>query len=435
LFSVEASVVEINYGVPHLAACRDCWIEATEVVASLRDTKNLPRFSDSRDAVVTLMEAEEDRIARSLRSKGWWAGLKDATLGEQKEKINEVAAVQTGEVFETIIHQAQILARRDPFAAERSAMTAHLLVDKLSDIQFPPPVKNAFRLSAMTVVANSRRLAANWPGAFEAVSRARTYLTPQQMVSVEGANLISVHASLVCDTGLLEEAEILLYQAAGIYRGAGDFVGVAKIGVKEADAILASGRPEEALMKARDVLAIMPPGCARLEMFARNIATESLVGLGRLSEALRSYGRAKPLNEQFGGEVDLLKFEYLEAKILDALGDARESEKLFRSAIHGLTEAEIYRSAFIARLALFESLFKRAAFGKAARLCEEAIGLLQKTKRIHAQMSQVWKDLLVAVKTQALEEYHLSVMKDYLIRHWTSPATNAPVFTAKPKPD
>jgi hypothetical protein len=86
------------------------------------------------------------------------------------------------------------------------------------------------------------------------------------------------------------------------------------------------------------------------------------------------------------------------AQILDAFGYARESEKLFRSAIDGLTDAEIYRSAFIARLALFESFFKRDAFGKAIRFCEETLDLLKMTKGIHAQISQVWQELLKAVR-------------------------------------
>ena len=98
-------------------------------------------------------------------------------------------------------------------------------------------------------------------------------------------------------------------------------------------------------------------------MLARSIITESMVALGRLPEALKSYEATKPLYDEIGGELMLFKAEYLEAKILDALGYARESEKLFRSAIDGATEMESYRLSFFLRFAFFESLFKRDALG------------------------------------------------------------------------
>ena len=124
--------------------------------------------------------------------------------------------------------------------------------------------------------------------------------------------------------------------------------------------------------------------------------------------------------------MTLLKAEYLEAKILAALGYARESEKLFRSAIDGVTEMEAYRLSILFRFAFFESLFKRNALGKAARLCQEGIELLEKTDGVHPQMRQVWRDLLDAVQAEALKEAHLVEMREYLVRHWALPSARAP---------
>ncbi len=145
-------------------------------------------------------------------------------------------------------------------------------------------------------------------------------------------------------------------------------------------------------------------------------------------EALKSYEATKPLYDEVGGELTTFKAEYLEAKILDALGYARESEKLFRSAIEGATELEAYRLSFLFRFAFFESLFKRNALSKAAQLCQEGIDLLQQTGAVHAQMRQVWQDLLAAVEAKSFTEAHLAEMRDYLVRHWASPALRAPLF-------
>ncbi|HEV7509020.1 MAG TPA: hypothetical protein VGS07_29360 [Thermoanaerobaculia bacterium] len=149
---------------------------------------------------------------------------------------------------------------------------------------------------------------------------------------------------------------------------------------------------------------------------------------GREPEALKSYEATKHLYDEVGGELTLFKAENLEAKLLDALGHARESEKLFRSAIDGASELEAYRLSFIFRFAFFESLFKRDALGKATQLCQEGIDLLQQTGTVHSQMCQVWRDLLAAVETKAFREAHLAEMRDYLVRHWASPAVRTPFF-------
>ncbi len=43
---------------------------------------------------------------------------------------------------------------------------------------------------------------------------------------------------------------------------------------------------------------MLTPGAARLEMLTRSIITESLIFLGRSSEALRSFVATRPIYEQ-----------------------------------------------------------------------------------------------------------------------------------------
>jgi tetratricopeptide (TPR) repeat protein len=309
-------------------------------------------------------------------------------------------------------------------------MSAYRLVDYLPTGEFPDHVKEGLRLSAMTIVANSRRLASNWPGALSAVSEAQCCLAKGQPSPTERANLLSIHASLLCDVGKLDESISLLSQATGLYQSAGDSKGVAKMKIKAADALYGASKLSEAMRMAEDALTLLStdPEAVRLKLLARSIIIESMIALERPTAARRRYEATKHLYHEVGGKLTLLRGEYLEAKLLDALGHARESEKLFRKAIDGVTEMEAYRLSFLFRFAFFESLFKRDALGKAARLCEESIDLLQSTRGSHSQMSQVWKDLLAAVKAQALKGYHLAIMRDYLVRHWAAPALQAPIF-------
>jgi tetratricopeptide (TPR) repeat protein len=436
LFSYKATAAEISHAAAHMVVCPMCWTLASEVVASLKRTNDLVpgrrgrpperRIRDARDALIVLMENQEQRSIGLLRAKGWWAELKELNPKEQADKVNSVAAVHQREVVETIIREAKLACGRDPYAGEHLAMAAHGLVDHLPGEEFPAHVKDGFRLSAMTVVANSRRLAGDWQGSFSAISSAKSCLLAGKVEPGAEAYLLSVHASLVGDTGHLEDAMLLVSRAADIYRNAGDFKGLATMRIHAADTLQQVSKPGDAILMAEDALTLLTPDCIRLEMLARSIITESMVALGRLPEALKSYEATKPLYDEVGGELTLLKAEYLEAKILDALGYARESEKLFRSAIDGVTEMEIYRLSILWRFEFFESLVKRDALGKAARLCQEGIDMLQKTDRVHPQMCQVWRDLLASVKMEALLEGHLEEMRKYLVRHWALPALRAP---------
>jgi tetratricopeptide (TPR) repeat protein len=436
IFSYGATVAEVDHGVAHLAGCPRCWTLASKVIASLRRTNGLVprkagrppewRFKDARDALIAIMEVQEQRSIGWLRAKGWWAELRELNPKEQAHKVSSVAAIHRQEVIETIIREAKLVCARDPYLAEHLAMTAHMLVDYLEDGEFPNYLKSTLRISAMTVVANSRRLDGNWQGSFSALSHAKSYLLVGKIDAGAEAYLLSVHASLVCDMGRLEDAVLLVSRAADIYMNSGDLRGLATMKIQAADALQGARKLSEAILMAEDALILLTPDCIRLEMLARSIITECLVALGRLPEALKSYEATRPLYDEVGDEVTLLKVEYLEAKILDALGYSRESEKLFRSSIDRVTEMEIYRLSFLWRFAFFESLFKRKALGKAVRLCQEGIDLLRKVDRVHPQMSQVWRDLLVSVEAEALTEIHLAQMREYLMRHWAVPAREAP---------
>jgi hypothetical protein len=71
VFSWEATESEIHTGLAHIGACRECWTLASEVVAALKQTDDLVprrrgrppewRYSDARDALLVLMEIQEQR--------------------------------------------------------------------------------------------------------------------------------------------------------------------------------------------------------------------------------------------------------------------------------------------------------------------------------------------------------------------------------------
>jgi tetratricopeptide (TPR) repeat protein len=425
VFSGKASAPDVAYAVPHLSGCRPCWRVAGNVIAQLKREGLLQRFGDGRAAVIALVEEETRRTARLIRAQAWWEELAELGPRDQIERVKAVGALQTGELFETILTEARSVWGSDPYLAEHSALTAHFLVDHLPSEQFTELTRRRYRAAAMVVVANSRRLMTDWPGAAAALGAARNHLK-ESTDTLEEAGLLSIQASLECDTGNIEAACGLLLRAAAIYGNAGLQGELAKIHIQEAHAFFIGNAPDMAIGKAEEALLLLSPFNVELQAVAKSLITESLVVTGRVEEALRSFEETRHLYEELG-ESYKVKTLYLQARLADGLGSVRESEKLFRKAIQGFTERECYKDAFLARLALLESFFQREAVHKAERLCEEAIDLLQKTDRIHSQIIKVWRDLLSYVRSQRLKTYHLAEVRDYLVRHWTAPAPRPPL--------
>jgi len=412
--------------VPHLVACRLCWELAAQIVAELKKDNALARTPDARSAVLTLLEEEEKAALGLLRARAWWADLKTLSRDEQIDRIQAVAALRTQTFCEVILAEARAVAPSDPFVGEEIALVARSLAQSLSTPRYPEKLKSDLQAEAMIAVANCRRLAADWKGSQGALAAASNLLDRGTGDPARQGRFLSICASLATDTGNFEMALGLLGRAAELYRSAQDSGGLSNVSVKEAGTLMAAFRHEEAITRAKEVLAMLAPAEIRLEMLARSIITQSLIYLDRPSEALRSFIAARPLYEQIWGRRTQLDVAYLEALLLDSLGCARESEKAFRDVIAGYIEEELYKDAFLTILTFFESLYKRGALDKAAQVCEDASRLLD-TPLCHDQMKQVWAELLEQVRSRALTVGRVLQVRLYLLRHWSVPAARLPL--------
>jgi hypothetical protein len=427
LLSGKAVQIEVDRMVPHLVGCRPCWELAAQTVAELKKDNALARTPDARSAVLTLLEEEEKAALDLLRARAWWADLKTLSRDEQVDRIQTVAALRTQTLFEVILAEARTVAPSDPFVGEEIALVARSLAQSLSTPRYPEKLKSDLQAEAMIAVANCRRLAADWKGSQGALAGASNHLDRGTGDPARQARFLSICASLATDTGKFETALDLLGRAAELYRSARDPEGLSSVAVKEANTLMAAFRHEEAIARAREVLAMLTPAEIRLEMLARSIITQSLIYLGRPSEALRSFIAARPLYEQLWGRRTQLDVAYLEALLLDSLGCARESEKAFRDVIAGYIEEELYKDAFIGLLTFFETLVKRDALRKAKQVYNEAADLLaQAGAGSHDQMRQVWRQLLRQIDGDSLKDYQLQEVRQYVYRHWNTPAARPP---------
>ncbi|HYN20016.1 MAG TPA: helix-turn-helix domain-containing protein [Thermoanaerobaculia bacterium] len=401
---------EVDSGSLHLLRCGQCLDLAAELVEELRE------------------DLEKRQALLFLQARGWWAELGNLSPAQQRDRIRSVAALRTRELFEVAIADAAAAASSDPHLGEETALTARMLAELLPCAQYPEALKCDLEGEALIVIANSRRLAADWSGSRAALQEARRCFEKGTGDPKLAARLFSVSASLASDTGNFEAAHRLLAQAEEKCRLTQDRVGLATVAVQKAGNLLAEFQIGAAIRNAEQALTLLSPGDDRLEMLARSVVTECLIDLQRPDEAFRSFLTTRPLFDRFPGrETEIKRVAYLEARLLEALGYVRESEKAFRELIKSDLEEGFYKDAFIHTLTFFESLYRRGALEKAARVCEEAASLLD-TPLCHAQMKQVWEQLLAQVRSDALTAGRILEVRLYILRHWSVPAARLPQY-------
>jgi tetratricopeptide (TPR) repeat protein len=425
-----ADEAEVMRAMHHLARCRPCLAAAQEHLAAV-DRPPL-RLADARAALVRFVEQERQSLVEDLEARAWWADLRELSPAEQVRKVRSVAALWTLPVFDLIVAEANTVGRSDPFLGESLAGVALALIDQLPEPRCSKALKNDLRGEALIVIANCRRIGADWEGSAEALAAARQNLAQGTGDLGLEARHLSIHASLCTDTGHFEKALSFARRAVDSYRNLGDSQGVAHNLVLEAGCLLAALLPKEAIETAHQALQRIPAEEIRLQVLAKFILVESLVILERPLEAARYFQEAEPLCRNAGRAMQLRAL-YFEARLLDGLGRVRESEKLFRAAIKSYFDDELYKDAFITLLTLFECFCRRGALGKAAALCEAAIAAASESgEACNDQIRKAWEDLLAVVRIRQLSEEELVHARRFLIRNWSLPVAGAVVL---PRPE
>lgn len=374
-----------------------------------------------------LLRDEEKEALGRLRARAWWMELRPLAQKERLSRIETTRALQSRELFDTILEEASASALSDPGRGEETAVVAYTLAGLLPESRCPKPVKNDLQGAALGGVGNCRRLAGDWHGSATAFQDAQGHLARGSGDPAREARLLSFRASLAADMGHHDKALALLARAAASYGSILDDVGVAFITVQEAGTLLAANRHEEAVARADKALRLLTPRDTRLEILARNIVTASLVYLGRPAEALRSLHATRPLFQELGSSWSDSQLGYLEALVLDSLGYEQEAETAFRIHSGELLEAGSYKNAFLFLLTRVELLFRRGALEKASGACVEAIELMEDAgEDRNAQTIALFRDLLALIDARRLTESGLLETRHALMRSWAAPAP-APV--------
>jgi hypothetical protein len=172
---------------------------------------------------------------------------------------------------------------------------------------------------------------------------------------------------------------------------------------------------------SRIALGVINGRWARLEMFGRFLYTESLISLQKLPEALLFYDSSLAAFEE-ASEADSFKVKYLEALLLDAMGDVRLADRAYSEAIDGFSDLDLFKISLMARLSFFASLFRRKLWARCLDVAKKTYVFVAQNPRAHGQMRALWRNLELATGQQIVTTAHLEEVKRYLVLHWARSA-------------
>lgn len=429
VFAGSAFQGEEEHAARHLVGCDVCSALAAEVVADLAARQALAPGKRSVRVLADLLREKEETLVRSLQAKTWVEVVRALPEAEQARAVRDWKDLRSRSFLEAVIEEAAARAIQDPEEGEDLARFGLTVADALEKNQLGPRVLGDVRSELWAVIANARRLRADWQGSSTAIQEARLSLATGTGDLHAEARLLSVEASLLTDLGRREPAVSLLKQARSIYVTLGDQQLVARTLLQAANT-LTDVDPQQAYEVAGEALGLLDRDEAKLVMMARSIRIECLIELGEIRQALFAFQAVRSRYVQFSEDRIQLRVLFIEARLLEGFGKTREAERRYEQVIRGFWNLRLYKDSLLDRLYLFAFHFNRGALVKAERVCK--VGLKQLASiDAHPQMKSVWAELLTSLQTGALDAQALHAVRSYMVLHWRVPAEHSPLAPSR----
>src|SRR5215213_7831939 len=154
--------VEERRAARHLSRCERCWAAAVDVVASRSEQPKVSNTSSKRSLLLCTLEDEERIALADLKARGLWAELRELSPSEQVQRVRSTFTAQSSNLCEIMLKEAWSAASSDPHRTEQTAHLCLLIARLLPAGQ--ARYRAGIEAEALTVVANCRRLAADWNG-------------------------------------------------------------------------------------------------------------------------------------------------------------------------------------------------------------------------------------------------------------------------------
>lgn len=401
------------------AAARVFW----EQNISLRGPRTTGESGGWIEKLVRRLERQR-RAARSERQSARESlhELLDQPAARQLLRVRNSRRFQTVALCTLVLERAFAEGLRDPSTALELAELGLAIARELDPERYGEALTHDMQARAWAYVANARRLTSDLRGAELGFARALPLLA-------RGSGDLIEHARILCLKGYLrlaqrrfDESVRLFDRAIRRYGTVGDQHLVGKTMVDKGSTYAEAGDSPRAIRALRRGLARLD---AEREPRAVLVAKHNLILLlyetGESEAALQLLNETRLLHRALGNPLDLLRFKWLEGKLLSEEGYLGEAEGALEGVIDGFVDRKMGYPAAIAAMDLAAVYLQRNRIGEMRRLASEVLPIFQ-SLNIHREAVVALTLFRKAVERESLDQRLIGQMSRYLKRSASRPA-------------
>lgn len=295
------------------------------VVSSPRDYD--PLF----DRVLRKLKLRQAALDEEWREAGrLYRELLARPQGERERLVRGDGRFHLWALSDLLQEECHAAGFRDPRQALRLARLGVLVADRLSPVGYGARLVQDQRARAWIKLANVRRIRWQFEEAQQALGKAYSHLRGGSGDVSEASYLLEIEASLRGTQGAFGHALRLFDRAIQHYRALGERELEARTLMSRCLYLGYAGDAHGASTGLLRVLELLAPQARDLMRIAQHNLALCLFESGRPRESLAVLKEAVPLFQDAGGNpLDLLRLQWLEAKLAQGLGNLDGAEKLF----------------------------------------------------------------------------------------------------------
>lgn len=419
----DAGAQEAESASEHLVSCSRCRAQAETLLDELRATHPGLRGEGPLKLVIDLIDRERQWGVESLASVAVWSEVRSLSRRSQRDRVRMSKECHTIAFFNLVLGELKETSSGEE--AEFLASLALLCIEAMNQYQLAPVSHSDMQAEVWITVANTRRKAAEWKRAHQALDNAARYLREGTGDPRLESNLLSITASTLADEGHVPQALDALERCGSILEGVSEWNLLARTLVQMVN-ILAGTDPVKGLSVLKRAMPLISAEDSFLMLSAGMLEVECLIETGKANEAMQVFRRCSRLLTASPKGRPRIRGKFTGARLLDALGHGQQAERLFDEVIDRDIEHELYKDAFLDLLYLYERHVKAGNLEKAARVCRRALTDPTLSEAAHDQMRDLWTQLLEAAQREAISQDLLRELRQYFSVHWKHPAAVPP---------
>lgn len=375
--------------------------------------EEFPRYESLIQSVLEQAQSEMERRETQLyrersEAESSWRELMPLSQPQRLALVEGEPRFQSWGLFEMLVEIASRELERPQEALELLKL-ALAIADQLDTGRYGLGSVEAAKSRAWVYVGNALRILSDYRAADRAFTEAEEHLSRSWLDPLDEALVYEYKASLRRAQDRFGEAVDLLDQAIVLYREVNEPHFQGRSLITKGLVLQYAGETAQAEEAFRSGLFLIQPAAGpRLVVSAHHGLIHCAHDNGRYAEARALIQESRPLWNQVGSRLDLLRLRWLEGKVALGLGQLQIAEQAFVEVRDEFIAADIAHDAALASLNLAEIYLRQGRLAEVKYLTAEILPIFR-SRDVHRETLTA---LLYFQQAAELEQITLSMVQD-----------------------